>query len=393
MYIYIVFSLKHYLEHTFETKHYPMDIISQIVLKIYGFTRIILGEDYTCFITDNIYVCGKNTSGKLGLNSSNKCIYRLTKIDLDNVNPQHIEHIHFATNKITYLTKTGDVYEIQNMLFGKFGAPRKLMHNIKQIAHGSIHTVMVTKSNEIYSLGRNDCGQLGFISESRLDDPVKINLPNVKSVACGEKHTVAITNYGEIYVWGKNKLGQLGLGDTANRYEPTKLFIEPIAMVGCGDNFTVVLSRSGKLFSWGLNTDGQLGLSNMNNQCVPKEILFTDGQNIKSVNCGAVHAFILMNNGDVWGWGCYKRLGFYINKSTIKSPLDKNFYPYRIDVQKVISIKCGKFHTCAITVHNEICMWGSNTNGQQGLNDCYERHDICIFKDDRIVLLPDTGQF
>jgi hypothetical protein len=52
----------------------------------------------------------------------------------------------------------------------------------------------------------------------------QVLLPSpIIDVACGSLHTMALTESSEVYVWGRNNSGQLGLGDTRDRDTPEKL--------------------------------------------------------------------------------------------------------------------------------------------------------------------------
>src|SRR5579863_63472 len=146
----------------------------------------------------------------------------------------------------------GDIYTCdKNNL-----VPTKQIFNedkFDSICYGLGHTIFVEKSKRvIYSLGRNNYGQLGLGDYIDRTTPQKITFDFksiIISVACGHAHTLVITKFGEIYGWGCNCDGQLGLGDTIDRIVPHKLPIEDVKSVSCGRYYTTILTEQGELFS------------------------------------------------------------------------------------------------------------------------------------------------
>ncbi len=189
----------------------------------------------------------------------------------------------------------------------------------------------------------------------------------ISSVSCGESHTMAITTHGELYVWGRNTYGQLGLGKShyGDIYAlPQKIDLHNVCMVSCGGAHTMAITATNELYSWGSNYHGQLGLGDKPNYS-PDQVYDSPQKinlnNVISVSCGDYHTMCITTNGDLYAWGdnSYGQLGLGKNAHSYN-------YPRKINLGKIISVDCGANHTVAITADNEIYAWGNNNHGQMG---------------------------
>ena len=166
---------------------------------------------------------------------------------------------------------------------------------IKGISCGLAHTVFVSESGHVYSMGSNAFGQLGQ------DKSVKAkNTPSlveglvdqfVVSVACGNQHSVAVTDTGLVYTWGYGKTGALGTGRSDNQYEPVMLSgLEGVNEVSAGANHSALLTKDGVLYVCGQGSKGQLGIGECDN--VFSVVRVRD--NVRKVACGESHTLILV---------------------------------------------------------------------------------------------------
>lgn len=81
--------------------------------------------------------------------------------------------------------------------------------------------LLEAEDSELYVWGSNAHGALGINStESIKETPTRFSLPptstghkaEIKMLACGEYHVLLLTEDGRLFVWGHNGKGQLGLG-------------------------------------------------------------------------------------------------------------------------------------------------------------------------------------
>ena len=113
-----------------------------------------------------------------------------------------------------------------------------------------------------------------------------------------------------------------------------------IKKISCGKNFVIILSDTGLVYSFGKNTKGQLGLQDYKERNSPtiNELLIKDGERIIDISCGFKHALALGISGKVFSWG---------SNSNGQCGIDigGNFNtPMYIDVKnkiKFIAISCG----------------------------------------------------
>ncbi|KAI8052143.1 regulator of chromosome condensation 1/beta-lactamase-inhibitor protein II [Syncephalis plumigaleata] len=91
------------------------------------------------------------------------------------------------------------------------------LHGIKvvEIACGTFHSAVITEFGDLYTFGWDNRGQLGLSNSTdiELGYPNCVDLPtdkNVRKVACGEGHTVIVFDDDTVWSCGWNKYGQLG---------------------------------------------------------------------------------------------------------------------------------------------------------------------------------------
>ena len=178
-----------------------------------------------------LYSCGFNTTGELGLgNYENSDSFQ--EISLDNVISVSCGDTHVMA--VTYQT---ELYGWGSNHFGNLGLGDEVVHNspqkiilnekskIKSVCCGADHTMVLLENDLIYVWGFNWNGQLGLGHTDAVHSPQKLSLRcnGIIKIYCGANQTFAVTRSNEIYAWGQNNCGQLGLGDTICRYVPTKL--------------------------------------------------------------------------------------------------------------------------------------------------------------------------
>eukprot|EP01124_Arcella_intermedia_P036590 TRINITY_DN9613_c3_g4_i1.p1 TRINITY_DN9613_c3_g4~~TRINITY_DN9613_c3_g4_i1.p1 ORF type:complete len:386 (-),score=78.10 TRINITY_DN9613_c3_g4_i1:11-1168(-) len=225
-----------------------------------------------------------------------------------------------------------------------------------QIAVGLYHTHILTSSNNLYSFGDNEVGQLGIgINKSPIELPLLIVcFGEVKMVKCGHWHSLALLLDGRVFAWGSNEYGQLGVGHPSNKYNPTQVtpMEGKITQIDCGGNFSGALRSDGVLFCWGGNEKGQIGN--------PSKI---ENLSIVQFSCGFSHVLALTQNGDLYGWGNNDsgQLGIGNTRSQFQ-PTKIISIPTMID-----KIGCGSFFSMALLRNGSLYSWGQNTNGELGI--------------------------
>eukprot|EP01038_Epipyxis_sp_PR26KG_P007864 gene7864-10673_t len=141
--------------------------------------------------------------------------------------------------------------------------------NIKQIAAGHDHSLLLAENGSLYSFGRNNSGQLGH-SDSYIDfysmedfprevNRKNFNNENVVSVSAGNGRSAAITESGILYVWGArvNHIPKLFVPELFNGLKVKK--------VACGGDssrsVTAVITEDDGLWLFGDKSSNLLGIA------------------------------------------------------------------------------------------------------------------------------------
>ncbi|MCI5834729.1 MAG: hypothetical protein MR013_08110 [Prevotella sp.] len=127
-------------------------------------------------------------------------------------------------------------------LFMPFAAGAQT-RNYERFAAGENHYLVLMADGTLWSLGKNQYGQLGDGTTTDRQQPVKI-LSNVKSIACGSNHSLAVLNDGSLYAWGWNDCGQLGDGTTTPRSTPVKI-LDNVRWADGGGAFSLAVLNDG----------------------------------------------------------------------------------------------------------------------------------------------------
>ena len=124
---------------------------------------------------------------------------------------------------------------------------------------------MVSEEGYLYSMGSNECGQLGLgfagemLPNVRL--PTLVSDLRVKHVKCGDYHSIAINKEGQAFGWGEDEHGAIGVRISSS-YEPAQIKFSvkqmgaKIKQISAGANHSCFLSKDGEVFACGKNDVG-----------------------------------------------------------------------------------------------------------------------------------------
>lgn len=101
-------------------------------------------------------------------------------------------------------------------------------------------------------------------SDKVQNDVNQVDSPAV-SIAASTHHTLVSTRSGQLYSFGYGKGGRLGTGDEIHRPLPTRILgsltKRIVASIAAAENHSLCSTNDGKVFAWGSNGFGQLGYS------------------------------------------------------------------------------------------------------------------------------------
>ena len=123
-----------------------------------------------------------------------------------------------AGDFVLALDTEGSIWRLENGTGTRFAVA-----DVTSVAAGEGFAMAVTRSGDLYSLGRNDHCQLGRDAGASDPEPGQVEgLSGVIAVSCGRAHSVALRKDGTLWAWGAGEAGQLGTG-TADSVTPLKL--------------------------------------------------------------------------------------------------------------------------------------------------------------------------
>nr|CAG4712704.1 unnamed protein product [Naegleria fowleri] len=178
--------------------------------------------------------------------------------------------------------------------------------NVKLVACGGYHSVIVLHNNEYFCSGLNCHGQLGYDVDSTIFDFAQPkDLPfagrEITNVALGLYHTVVVVDHCDIFVCGDGRYGQLGNGENKSVNSTfIRLKLEAISPVtgnfikhintfvtglSCGLTHTVIITSDRKVWRCGGNDFGQIFLPNDLQTCSFR-VVFEPRCEINQVSCG-----------------------------------------------------------------------------------------------------------
>jgi alpha-tubulin suppressor-like RCC1 family protein len=187
----------------------------------------------------------------------------------------------------------------------------------------------------------------------------------VVAIAAGGAHTCAILTGGGLKCWGDNSFGQLGDGTKTNRLTPVAVsgLSSGVIAVSGGNVQTCALASGGAVKCWGLNNTGQLGDGTTTDHITPAPVSgLTSGVTAITARQGYACALTAAGGVKCWGTNEYGQLG---NGTTINQLMPLSVSGLN---SGVAAISSGSSHACALTIGGAVKCWGSNRNGQLGID-------------------------
>ena len=336
-----------------------------------GFSEhsLILKNDGT------LWGCGYNYYGNLGLGDiADRKIFTKVTTNADNIKQVYCGYSHtFILKNDGTLWGTGNNYSGQLGLGDghdryAFTQITTNTDNIKDVYCGGSYTIILKNDGTLWGCGANGSGQLGLgdTTNRTTFTQVTTNADNIKSVCCGSSHTLILKNDGTVWGCGHNGYGELGLGNNTNKNTFTQITtnINDIKEIYCGGSHTFMLKNDSTLWGCGYNYNGQLGLGDSDDRYTFTEIA-TNANNIKSICCGSHHTLILKNDGSLWGTGRNNCSQLGLGDTTDRTI----FTQVTTNINNIKEIYCGAHH--AFILKNDGTLWGTGRNdfGSLGLKD------------------------
>jgi alpha-tubulin suppressor-like RCC1 family protein len=226
------------------------------------------------------------------------------------------------------------------------------------------HSLFLSTTNKIWSVGTNDNGQLGLNNNNTYFVLTQIGSDDWTDIAAGQGFSIAVKSSGTLWGWGNTSVGIMGDGNdsyTRNILAPESEWSNQFSV---SETHGIAVKTDGTLWSWGNNTNGQLGTSNTTTYFSPVQVgTLTDWD---SVEAGAFYSMATKTNGTLWSWGNNSngQLGTS-NTTNYSSPVQVGTLT---DWDKIYPTKqlYTDYNTFAIKTNGTLWAWGYSQNGSYG---------------------------
>lgn len=246
---------------------------------------------------------------------------------------------------------------------------------ITAISRGYDHSLAVDEKGSIWAWGRNNYGQL---CNTNLEDtplPQRIDIPGrFVTVEGGLAHSIALKDDGSVWAWGHNFYAELGSGNREHSIgalkvrsqdpeDPENLHkpLTGIRDIKCVGYHGLALDSLGQVWAWGGNTSYQLGHEQKGHQ--PWAAIVENLPKIQAIAAGWHHSLVLDSEGGMWQWGTDQSLMHTPDSRFIRTPT------YIDSVPPMTQVACGSWHSMSVDQSGQVWTWGCNQKGMLGTND------------------------
>ncbi|PID01467.1 hypothetical protein CSV67_14050 [Sporosarcina sp. P2] len=233
---------------------------SPLEVSIPTMVDISAGESHVLAVDEmgNVWTWGHNPFGQLG----RRTVSSYTAIPEKVVGLTNVAAVVAGKDHSVVLKKDGTVWAWGRNTYGQLGngetadynvIPKQVLglSEIIEIAAGDNHTLALKQDRtSLLAWGRNISGQLGDGGyENKLTPFLVKGVNNIRSVAAGDNHTIVVKDDSTVWQWGRNTSG-IQTSQTA----PIQItgMSDAVAIGGGGylDSFTLAVKSDGTVWQW-----------------------------------------------------------------------------------------------------------------------------------------------
>eukprot|EP00743_Colponemidia_sp_Colp-15_P008201 GILK01008894.1.p1 GENE.GILK01008894.1~~GILK01008894.1.p1 ORF type:complete len:825 (-),score=104.84 GILK01008894.1:236-2710(-) len=329
---------------------------------------VAAGEGHTLVLTEfgDVYAWGRGKEGQLGQEIAHSAFPVARAIDAEEV-PDMTSDSSDSDNADSQISSLegGGVNlkpgwrQNQADLSIACIVPGLKHHRITKIACGSLHSVALTSSGQVYMWGlllvvlpedndsRNYNGIIGMDTtgmdprlqriveksnfnylragqhELKADHNPKwrktqrrivpsptlalgVENERIVDVAAGYAHTLLLSTKLQLFACGYNDRGQLGVGNRINSHEFIPVVMNEtvrIVQMSCGQQHNLARSDTGKVFAWGSGALGQMGIDSARDRLIPILVEPIEDRVATFVAAGFNHSVAVVDDGSIFSWG------------------------------------------------------------------------------------------
>lgn len=257
--------------------------------------------------------------------------------------------------------------------------------DVVKIAGGEYFGMALKSDGTVWCWGGNWYGQLGVFDlylpdgSQRSNTPLQSLISDVVDISAGQRHALALRSNGTVWAWGSSEGGQAGNEWAQTPGVPRRVgkrvsqFRNLIA-VSAGKDFSFALKDDGTVWVWGYNKgiygDGTL-TDDYNTRANPRQVPGLD--DVVQIEAGEDHVLALKRDGTVWAWGISPeatgrgQLNDYRFSWKRTSRLTAALIPTQININEVVQIESGFFHSMARRRDGSVWAWGGINFGELGI--------------------------
>lgn len=226
------------------------------------------------------------------------------------------------------------------------------------IGTGYYHSFGIKSNGTLWAWGDNVSGQLGNANNTDQLSPIQIGTSQWQAIIGGEAFTIAIKTDGTLWTWGTNSYGQLGDGGiSTSRNTPFQVGTDTNWWkISAGRYNSYALKATKKLWAWGINNKSQVGDYSTSNRYLP--VAIAASENFDNVIAGLNASYAITELGNLKAWGA-------VNGSDVYADYP---FAYQSTHTNWVDLKVGINHFVGTKNTNELYTWGTNNNGQLGVN-------------------------
>ena len=172
------------------------------------------------------------------------------------------------------------------------------------VAVGEEHSLVLMHNGSVWATGGNSEGQLGDGTsiDAERNTFFAVLPHNVRAVAVGAYHSMVIMHDGSVWAAGWNQQGQLGDGSASSKNNFIQVLPSDVVAIAAGTYHSMVVKRDGSVWAAGWNDSGQFGDGSATSSS-SKSFVKVFSAGAMAVAAGPFHSMVLKQDGSVWATG------------------------------------------------------------------------------------------